>query len=50
MDAIQVLMWLRTNNQHYRQLTVNDLTERELSIQCLYDIIFYINIQQSSDP
>ena len=29
MDAIQVLMWLRTNNQHYRQLTVNDLTERE---------------------
>jgi hypothetical protein len=30
MDAIQVLMWLRTNNQHYRQLTVNDLIEREL--------------------
>ena len=30
MDAIQVPMWLRTNNQHYRQLTVNDLREREL--------------------
>ena len=26
---MQVLMSLRTNNHHYRQLTVNDLTERE---------------------
>jgi hypothetical protein len=29
MDAIQVLMSLRTNNHQYRQGTVNDLTERE---------------------
>ena len=29
MDAMQVLMSLRTNNHRYRQLTVNDLTERE---------------------
>ena len=26
---MQVLMSLRTNNHRYRQLTVNDLTERE---------------------
>jgi hypothetical protein len=26
---MQVLMSLCTNNHHYRQLTVNDLTERE---------------------
>ena len=26
---MQVLMSLRTNNHCYRQLTVNDLTERE---------------------
>ena len=26
---MQVLMLLRTNNHRYRQLTVNDLTDRE---------------------
>jgi len=29
MDAMQVLMSLHTNNHCCRQLTVNDLTERE---------------------
>ena len=29
MDAMQVLMSLRTNNHSDRQLTVNDLIERE---------------------
>jgi hypothetical protein len=29
MDAMQVLMSLRTNNRRYRQLTMNDLTEQE---------------------
>jgi hypothetical protein len=29
MDAMQVLMSLRTNNRRYRQRTMNDLTEQE---------------------
>ena len=29
MDVMQVLMSIRTNNLRYRQLTANDLTERE---------------------
>jgi len=29
MDAMEVLMSLGTNNHSCRQLTVNDLTERE---------------------
>jgi hypothetical protein len=30
---MQVLMSLRTNNHRYRQLTLNDLTEREPSFR-----------------
>jgi hypothetical protein len=40
---MQVLMLLCTNNPHYRQLTVNDLTEQEpctkLDIYCFITII-----------
>ena len=33
---MQVLMSLRTNNHRYRQLTVNDLTERKPFSQCTF--------------